>query len=275
MPAVPAVLRPALPASFRRIDGAPGGGTIWRGTIPGRSGGVAGPSIVYLPPGFSRRRRYPVLYLLHGMPGSPYEYWHSMHLASVADRLIAQTRTPFVAIAPAAGSSYRYNGEWTGPWEDYLVGDIVPWVDANLPTIRGPTGRVLAGISAGGYGAIDIGLRHAGVFGTLESWSGYFRPLRDGTLAHLARNEMAAYDPTKLVRRKAAVLRRLRIRFFLSTGPGHGKVDPRQTSDFAAELRSLGLRYELWLVPRSREATPYFPQFLAGLRFAFSAAASP
>jgi enterochelin esterase-like enzyme len=53
----------------------------------------------------------------------------------------------------------------------------VPWTDANLPTVADRAGRILAGLSAGGYAAVDIGLRHPFMFSTLEAWSGYFRPL--------------------------------------------------------------------------------------------------
>ena len=40
------------------------------------------------------------------------------------------------------------------------------------------------GLSAGGYGAVDIGLRHPGLFSTLEAWIGYFHPLGAGALVH-------------------------------------------------------------------------------------------
>ena len=66
--------------------------------------------------------------------------------------------------------------------------DVVPWVDAHLPTMPTLSGRVLAGLSADGYGAVDIGLRHRGLFGTLEAWSGYFTPFRDSAQAQ-AREE--------------------------------------------------------------------------------------
>ncbi len=266
------VARAQPPApGFRRLDSGPAGGTVWLGVIPGTGAAATGrPSVVYLPPGFSTSRRYPVVYLLHGMPGSPYEYTGSLRLAFVADTLIDGGARPFVAVAPVAGPSWRYDGEWTGPWEDYVVHDVVPWVDSHLPTIASAAGRVLAGLSAGGYGAVDIGLRHPGLFGTLESWSGYFQPLRDGTLRHADRAELAAHDPTTLVRRLAAALGRAGTRFELSTGPAHGRVKPRSTIAFAEELRSLGLAETLWVVPRG-DRSPYEAQLVHGLRFAFSA----
>jgi enterochelin esterase-like enzyme len=151
------------------------------------------------------------------------------------------------------------------------VQSVVPWVDASLPTIASASGRVLAGLSAGGYGAIDIGLRHPGVFGTLESWSGYFTPFRDGTLARLSARALAAYTPTSLVRANLTALKAAGTQFVLSTGPGHGHVRARDTVAFARELRSLGLSYRLWVVPTAEQQGPYYPQLVHGLLSAFRA----
>jgi enterochelin esterase-like enzyme len=257
---------PVLPG-FSLIFYGPAGGTLVRGVIPGS----ARKSFVYLPPGYPNAGPYPVVYLLHGMPGSPWEYVESLKLVSAADGLISTGLIrPFVAVVPVAGDSAHYDGEWTGPWEDYVVHSVVPWVDANLQTLATPAGRVLAGLSAGGYGAIDIGLRHPGLFGTLESWSGYFTPFRDGTLAGLSGRELAAYTPTSLVRANAGTLRTDGTQFVLSTGPGHGHVRARDTFAFAQELRSLGLPVRLWVVPAADQRGPYYPQLVHGLLAAFA-----
>ena len=101
---------------------------------------------------------------------------------------------------------------------------------------------MIAGLSAGGFGAMDIGLRHPDVFGAIEAWSGYFQPLDDGPFKGAPRKLLAANDPTKLVRTEAASLRADGTRFFLSTGPFHSHwFHPQQTLDFTRELRSLGL----------------------------------
>jgi enterochelin esterase-like enzyme len=203
------------------------------------------------------------------MPGSPAEYVKALGLANLADRLITQRETrPFIAVLPVAGDTWHYDGEWTGPWEDEVVADV-PWIDSHLPAVRASRGRVLAGLSAGGYGAVDIGLRHLGLFGTLESWSGYFVPFKDGTLKGLSKTQLAAYDPRALLRRKASALRRLRVRFFLSTGPDHGHVRASQTRDLSEELLALGIRHKLWLLPTRRPTRIFWSQLVAGLRYAF------
>jgi enterochelin esterase-like enzyme len=217
------------------------------------------PGLVYLPPGFSTTRRYPVVYLLHGMPGSPNEYPDGTGLVDFADESIeAGSLRPFIAVMPAAGPDDRYDGEWAGPWENDLVRRIVPWVDANLPTPADARDRTIAGLSAGGFGAVDIALRHPRLFDTVESWSGYFRPLRDGPFKNATRALLAANDPTVLARTEARLLRTEGVRFFLSTGPAHSHwFKPQQTVDFMRELRSLGLpvSYHLYSSPKHEYGT--------------------
>jgi enterochelin esterase-like enzyme len=263
---------PAPLPAFTKIESGPAGGAVLNGLIPGSPTGRT--SLVYLPPGFPRGGPYPVAYLLHGMPGSPWEYTQSLRLATVADGLISTGRArPFIAVMPVAGDTARYNGEWTGPWESYLVQSVVPWADSHLPTEARPAGRVLAGLSAGGYGAVDIGLRHPTLFGTLESWSGYFSPIADGTLTGLSTRALAAYTPTSLVRANVAALRATRTRFVLSTGPSHGRIRPQDTVAFARELQSLALPYRLWVLHTTKVKSAYYPQLVHGLLAAFSTTA--
>ena len=245
----------------------PGGGRLLEGTFPG----TVRPGYVYLPPAFDPAKRYPVVYLLHGMPGSPSEYPDGTQLGTFADAAIAAgVLRPFIGVMPAAGTSPHYDGEWAGRWENALVDEVLPWVDATLPTIAAPGGRVIAGLSAGGYGAVDIGLRHPSLFAAIESWSGYFRPLRDGPFKHVGTGGLAANDPTLLVRQEAPRLRAAGIRFFVSTGPAHTHWIPDGASwRFAQELRALGLRtaYRSYASRRGE----WREQLDAGLEWAFSA----
>jgi enterochelin esterase-like enzyme len=246
------------------VGGGAGAGQVLAGVLPGTSR----TGYVYLPPGFTTERRYPVVYLLHGMPGSPSEFLDGTQLPEWADAQIgAGSIRPFIGVLPAAGPDHRYNGEWAGPWETALVSRIVPWVDAHLPTDPERSQRVLAGLSAGGFGAVDIGLRNPQTFGTLESWSGYFAPLHDGPFKGAGRALLAANNPVLLARAGAAGLRRLGTRFFVSSGPAHSHwFRPAQTVRFAAELRSLGLTPQLQLVPS--EHGEWRAQLDAGLAWA-------
>ena len=246
-----------LPAGWIRASvgsSGPAAGSVWQGRIPNTlARWDTRRSAVYLPPGYDALRRYPVVYLLHGMPGSPSSFSGGLRLSAVADGLIVSGRSPpFIAVMPAGGPiANPGGGEWAGIWERYLVRDVVPWVDAHLPTLRGRRDRALEGLCAGGFGALDIGLRHPGLFGTLGSWEGYFAPVfRDGPFVRATRVELAAHDPTLLVRREAASLRAGGTHVYVSAGGNHGRVLRRWSISFARDLSSLRIPHELWLLPR-------------------------
>ena len=199
------------------------------------------------PAGLHGGQRYPVLYLLHGFWGEPSSFVLGLHFAQIADESIRDGDVrPFIAVMPPGGlpsgsKSERAKGEWAGPSEQFVVRTVVPWADAHLPTIADARARAIAGVSAGAYGAVDIALRHVGLFGTAESWEGYFQPFRDGPFEHASPATLVAHDPMLLARKEAASIRPTPLRFFLSTGGSHGAVKRSWTFDFERELRGLGI----------------------------------
>jgi S-formylglutathione hydrolase FrmB len=262
MPLLAALVAAAVLPGFAPFAAGPDGGTVLKGTFPG--GLRAG--YVYLPPGYSAAHRYPVVYLLHGMPGSPSEFLDGTSLVAFADSAISSGRLrPFVAVMPAAGPDAKYNGEWAGPWEREVVDGVVPFVDAHLSTQAEPSGRVLAGLSAGGFGAVYIALREPRLFGTVESWSGYFHPLRDGPFKHDTKTQLAANDPRALAPRERVAL--AGTRFFLASGPFHSHwFRPAETWAFARTLRGLGLRVRTYYYGAPRGE--WKAQLAAGLAWA-------
>lgn len=264
-----------LPASWIPVSRGPNGGSVWSGRIPNRYVASARPSAIYLPPRFSPSRRYPVLYLLHGLPGSPSSYYDGLHLAQVADSMIAAGRVaPMIVVMPAGANSG--SAEWAGQWDAFVANGVVPWVDARLPTVASPAGRVLGGLCAGGYGAMDIGLRHPGLFGALESWEGYFAPVfRDGPFVHAPQSFLNANDPALLVQRQAAALRRARVRFYVSVGGNHAQVLRQWSLDFSSQLGRLGLAHTLWQLPAAERGHFWAATLPSALQFASSAFTRP
>ncbi len=134
------------------------------------------PALVYLPPGYDATgRRYPVVYFLHGLPAGRQSYRQN---AFVAAALAAAHRSAIV-VAPQGArdlDSDREYLDWspTEDWPRAISHDLTACVDKRFPTIASRHGRMLVGLSAGGYGAFNIGLRNLSTFGAIESWSGYF-----------------------------------------------------------------------------------------------------
>jgi S-formylglutathione hydrolase FrmB len=262
MPFLAALVSAAVLPGFALFAVGPHGGTVLEGTFPGslRAG------YAYLPPGYTATKRYPVVYLLHGMPGSPSEYLQGTGLLAFADETIAAGRLrPFVAVMPAAGPAPKYNGEWAGPWEREVVDGVVPFVDTYLSTLAAPAGRVVAGLSAGGFGAVYVALRHPTLFGAVESWSGYFRPLRDGPFRNDSKAELTANDPRAIAPREAPAV--ARMRFFLASGPFHSHwFRPAETWAFARTLRGLGATVHTYYYGGRR--SEWRAQLAAGLEWA-------
>ncbi len=131
---------------------------------------------VYLPHVHSASaRRYPVLYLLHGLYGD-YRNWDTMtHLA----RYMAGRE--WIVVMPDAGDSWYTNSvsQADDRFEDYITKDLVREIDHRYRTIRERHGRAIAGLSMGGYGAVKFALKYPEEYGFAGSLSGAFDAARD------------------------------------------------------------------------------------------------
>jgi enterochelin esterase-like enzyme len=132
---------------------------------------------VFLPVDYGlTSRRYPVIYVLHGLPASVSSYRSSATF--VAGALQSSNRRAIVVAPQGArdGDEDPEYHDW-GPgrnWETALTKELPAVVDVRFRTIRARSGRALIGFSAGGYGASVLGLHHLNEFAVVESWSGYF-----------------------------------------------------------------------------------------------------
>ena len=126
---------------------------------------------VLLPKGyFESDRYYPVLYLLHGW-GGDYQNWSTLtNLAKYA------ANAPIIIVMPDAGNSW-YVDSATVPqdkFEQYMIKDVVDEVEHRWRAIRAPHRRAIAGLSMGGYAAVNLSLKHPGMFKVAGSISGAF-----------------------------------------------------------------------------------------------------
>ena len=138
---------------------------------------------VYLPPsyGTTRGRRYPVLYYLPGFTGSGRSAANSSpwkeNPAERLDRLIEEGKCPEAILVladgfTAYGGSQYLNSTATGRYEDFLVYELVGYVDDKHATVRHPEGRAVLGVSSGGFGALTLAMRHPETFLHAVSHSG-------------------------------------------------------------------------------------------------------
>lgn len=129
--------------------------------------------LVYLPAGYTTStRRYPSLYMLHGVAGDSRE-WPDIGIPDAADRLIeAGEIEPLVIVFPYADASYYVNNATGGRrWQDYLVQDVLASVDGTYRTIPRPGSRAIGGLSMGGDGALQLAMRFPNLFGVAGAHS--------------------------------------------------------------------------------------------------------
>lgn len=138
--------------------------------------------IVYLPPSYdsSPAKRYPVIYLLHGITDTP-EVWVKAWtkrsdswgtIPGVMDSGIAEHAFgEMILVMPDHltkwGGSFYTNSTVTGNWEDFTVKELVSHIDGKYRTLARASSRGLAGHSMGGYGAIKLGMKHPDVFSVI------------------------------------------------------------------------------------------------------------
>jgi enterochelin esterase-like enzyme len=167
---VPPVVPGAKPVVVERIR-IPGASL--QGNLEGNV--VDRDALVFLPPSYRKetRRRYPVVYALHGYSIGAEQWSKEIHVPQTLEGAFAQGAKEMIVVLP--DSKTRHNGSMysssatTGDFENYIARDVVAYMDAHYRTIPERGGRGLVGHSMGGYGATRIGMKHADVLAVSTS----------------------------------------------------------------------------------------------------------
>lgn len=107
----------------------------------------------------------PALYLLHGLGGNERDWQTLGKISETADRLIAGKAIPPMAIVmPDAGNSWYVNSPAHGAYEDAILKELIPHVEARHGIGGTAANRAVAGLSMGGYGALRLAFRNPRTF---------------------------------------------------------------------------------------------------------------
>jgi enterochelin esterase-like enzyme len=259
---------PPHDAAFVKVHGTATQFTVASTALGGRRQQV----VIYLPPGYGAHphRRYPVLYLLHGFPGRPTAFLTTVRMGVVQDELVALHRArPMILAMPFGSTGSFTDKEWANgvrpheAWETFLARDVVHAVDARYRTIRSGRGRGIAGLSEGGYAALNIAIHHPGEFRVVESWSGYQRA--DRVPSVFGRNQalLTRNSPQRTIGAAAPKLQRAHTYFWFYSGTGDRAL--KQNDRFARTLARLQLPYRYsvvhgghnWAIWRGRAVAAY------------------
>lgn len=126
---------------------------------------------------------YPVLYLFHGTGGRASDW------INAGDAEATTAGLPLIVVMPDIGfngdgggwfADWFNGGAYGQPmWETFHVGQLIPWVDANLRTVAHRDGRAVAGLSQGGFGSLSYAARHPDLFTAAAAFSGACQIDRD------------------------------------------------------------------------------------------------
>ncbi|MBD2580393.1 alpha/beta hydrolase-fold protein [Oscillatoria sp. FACHB-1406] len=200
---------------------------------------------VILPPDYatSPQRRYPVIFLLHGGHGDARAYEDKAAVTSVLHDLYRSKKLPpAIVITPDGNDKRGTSPFWDSNYFDgpngkvgTLIGEeLVAVVKSRYRTLEDPKFWAIGGQSSGGWGALNIGLRHLDNFQVFFSSSGYFT---DSSGAENSPNVFIANIPAQ---------QRQNIRIFLDAGEDD-KEFRASTLQFHQTLRKLGIGHEYHL----------------------------
>ena len=148
---------------------------------PSKTVGVTRKTLVYTPPGFSKKNKYPVLYLLHGIGGDEKEWFKNGQPQVILDNLYAEKRIePMIVVLPngramkddrAIGNIFdSAKVQAFATFEKDLLTDLIPFIEKKYPVHKDRDHRAIAGLSMGGGQSLNFGLANMEKF----AWVGGF-----------------------------------------------------------------------------------------------------
>lgn len=172
---------PIAPEGFDKVRGNISKGKIETIEYASKTVGTTRKMMVYTPPGFSANKKYPVLYLLHGIGGDELEWYNNGVLNVILDNLYAdQELVPMIVVLPNGramkddrSGGNIFDAEKVKAFENFgqdLLNDIIPFIESKYPVKTGRENRALAGLSMGGGQSLNFGLSNLDIF----AWVGGF-----------------------------------------------------------------------------------------------------
>lgn len=214
---------------------------------------------IYLPPGYrSGKKRYPVMYWLHGAYGRPYS---ATPIVQRLDAAIRAGKAPEVIVVscldPTGLSMWTDSKDGRLPMESLIIEELVPHVDARYRTISERQGRGIEGFSMGGYGSAYLGIKYNDLFSSVSILAGALhtpQTLRDRRRAIFDNVFSGDSDyanqrsPWTVIEENADAIRgTVNMRIFV--GADDGLLSWNR--DYHAVLDKHGIEHEWGVVPKS------------------------
>ena len=238
---------------------------------------------VYLPTGYEgSKRRYPVLFLLHGN-GQTHSAWAtSGRIQATADALIANGEIPAaIIVMPDAGTTWYVDRK--EPMESAIVRELIPHVDRVFRTIAARNGRLVAGLSMGGYGAMRFAMKYPELFAAaaLLSPAVYDEPPANSAARRVGVFGSPDYDPAvwKALSHQALwsnyQAKQLPVPMYIVSGDDDEFLIESSATQFYARLRALRHPAELRIVDGAHTWAVWSTTIGDAMKYIFRYAAKP
>ncbi|GAC1322696.1 MAG: hypothetical protein NVSMB13_01520 [Mycobacteriales bacterium] len=189
----------------------------------------------------------PVVYFLHGVPGGDRDVEQSM-LVPYLEQAFAEGQRPFVVVAPDGNSTGAEDSEWADSpaggvrVESFVTGALIDAVEGTAR--RDPAHRAISGFSMGGYGAMNLAMRHHDLYGSVASLAGYFHV---DDPSHVFGTDPATLNANSPKQHPAQALG---LRVLIADGTEDEEPAVRgEAACFAPLLRRVGVPVQLDLMP--------------------------
>ena len=226
---------------------------------------------VLLPASYStpeaKLRKYPVLYLLHGLGGTQQTVSFDGEWDALRDLRHENKVGEFLVVSPEAWDTFYINSrDGLTRYSDFFLIEFLPYIERTYRIRATRTTRGITGFSMGGYGALRMAFAHPELFGAVSAHSAAMMREEPSDLKAAVSSGNAAVDsfaktfgdpidkkfwnlnsPYVLARKNAAALMRTKIYFDCGTQDGFGLY--RGASDLDATLTSLKIPHEFHLYP--------------------------
>ncbi|HEY3138007.1 MAG TPA: alpha/beta hydrolase-fold protein [Blastocatellia bacterium] len=224
---------------------------------------------IQLPPSYETdtKRRYPVLYFLHGMFGNEGEF-ERRRVAATVEKLREEGKIgEFIVVAAAGENSFYLNAKNGAQYEDAIIKDLIPYIEKNYRAIGTPGGRAIQGISMGGWGALLLAFKHPEMFSTVTTHSAALLndlPHPEGAdrrsqfILQLVgkifgdppdQEFFRSVNPMFIVEQNAAAIRKSGIKIYFDCGEQDRYGFQESNKVFDDKLTKLGIAHEFHLFP--------------------------
>jgi enterochelin esterase-like enzyme len=196
-------------------------------TYQSKTVGTKRRAIIYTPPGFAKNKKYPVLYLLHGIGGDEKEWLNGAAPQNILDNLYADGKAePMIIVMPngramkddrAGGNVFEApRVQAFATFEKDLLNDVIPFIEKKYPVIKDREHRAIAGLSMGGGQSLNFGLGNLDQF----AWIGGFSSAPN------------TKPPKELVPDPEAARQKIKL-LFISCGASDGLISfSKRTHDY-------------------------------------------